>query len=84
MREGTKLSFKCQSPLQRVTNGPTPGKGQTCRTAWISTAVQGDCIENIPSNKNSRVQFPHSFYKWWNILMIPGLFSDFLVTETLI
>lgn len=51
MREGTKLSFKCQSPLQRVTNGPTPGKGQTCRTAWISTAVQELALRIFPAIK---------------------------------
>lgn len=47
MQEGTKLSFKCQSSLQKVTNSCT-GKGQTCRNKHISTAVQELVLRLFP------------------------------------
>lgn len=74
-QEGTKLGFKCQSSLQKVTDGCTPGKGQT-----FTIAVQGLC-GGYSQRRILDYNFC-SYQKCWNILKILRLFSDFLLSKT--
>lgn len=76
-QEGTKLCFKCLYSLQRVTDGSAPGKGQTC-----STAVQG--LYGGYSQHRILDYTLHSYQECWDILKILTLFSDFLLSNTLI